>query len=106
LSSSTNPREYAQTWLTGKITKCDFPDARRLAFATWLYLDLSVMDYIATNKALPRSIAVHPMLVEELLDALELPQAEQSRLRGIGVVVDLRCGVPCFVSEDGTFHEI
>jgi hypothetical protein len=106
LVSSTQTRQNVPDWVTGKITKCDFPDAQRLTTATWLYLDLSVKDYMAKYGRLPWSIAVHPVYIDELLAALELPQAEQSLLKGIGVVVDHRCLVPCLVDKDGQFHEI
>jgi hypothetical protein len=99
-------RRTAPEWVTGMITGCDFPDARRLVAGTWRYLELSVKDYIAKNKAPPYSIAVHPAYVDELLEVLELPEAEQSLLHGIGVAVDLRCVVACLVSENGKFYEI
>jgi len=106
LDSTREPRETAPEWVTGIITGCDFPDAERLIAATWRYLDLSVKDYIAKNRELPSAIAVHPAYVNELLEALELPQAEQSQLHGMGVVVDLRCVVPCLVDSHGRFHEL
>jgi hypothetical protein len=106
LVSDKDSHDSAPEWLSGMITGCEFPDAQRLSASTLRYLELSVKEHIAKNKAVPRSIAVHPVYLDELLEALELPQAERSLLHGIGVLVDQRCVVPCLVDERGQFHEL
>ncbi len=56
-----------ETWVSGKITRCDFRNRHQLLSRTWRYVELAIRDFIRVHRALPVALVLHPDQVEELL---------------------------------------
>jgi hypothetical protein len=101
----TGRKNEPKAWVTGKITGCDFPHAKRLVRGTRRYIEAALGDYKRAYRGVPDAIVVHPAQVGELLDVLDSLVGALESFAGIAIVVDTLCTRPRMVGREGQMLE-
>jgi hypothetical protein len=93
-------------FIKGEITERHDSQSPMLPWETWRFVEARLYRYMSKHRTKPLALVVHPLMLEQLLNAIDSVYVDLDLLDGVSIQTDERCNVLHVIDRYGQLRKL